>query len=233
MKYTLVETSDDEKDFGRKAADVFRQSLMKYADPYVALPTGKTPLPLYRQLVEDGAENLPSFSYGQIDEYLGLPAHHPKLFLEEMKVHLLGPLGIKISSSFNSAALSFDTPERDFDIAVLGIGRNGHVGFNEPGSDFNSVTRIVALSAKTIEDNKTDWNEALYGAFPTHAVTRGLGELRSAKSTILLVRGQAKAEILAQAFAGPQCEFVPASCLQAQPDLTIVADHSALSILRL
>lgn len=236
MKYTVI-VANNETDFGIKAASAFTQAVRQYDKPDVILPTGNTPLPFYAALREMRAKKIPAFFYRQLDEYLGLWAGHRKLFLEEMKRNLLEPLRIGASLSFNGAA----DPQGEFmrvvtamkslkpaKIGVIGIGGNGHVGFNEPGSSFFDGARIIKLAQKTREDNSKDW-EFQDGPFPTHAITLGIRDLRELEQTILLVRGEGKAEILAKALTGPVTQDVPASYLQNQRNMTVIADRTALS----
>ncbi len=236
MKYTVIEVHND-RAFGKKAAQAFIQALRQYHEPDVILPTGNTPLPFYAALREMGPGKIPAFRYRQLDEYLDLWMGHPKLFLNEMKTNLLDPLEIPIRSSFNGAADPYEElmqakkllPEiRPAKIAVIGIGENGHVGFNEPGSSMFSDIRIVDLTESTIMANKKGWAPE-DGLFPNRAITLGMMQLREAEQTILLVRGESKAQILAKALTGPVTPDVPASYLQMQENVTIVADRLALS----
>jgi glucosamine-6-phosphate deaminase len=241
QKYTVIAAKSD-KDFGEKARDCFMAALSRHAEPSVILPTGKTPLPLYEELVEKGAGIKP-FTYIQLDEYLGLPPGHPRLFFQEMCRNLLRPLGIRIGMHFNAASkdqifeihrvASLLKRHGPVDIAVLGIGHNGHVGFNEPpAARFDQSVHVVELTQETIEANKADWVSE-DGPFPSRAMTLGIADLQKVKETILLVRGENKADILARALTGPVTEAVPASYLQRQSHVTIIADDAALSGLSL
>lgn len=239
QNYTVIAAKSD-KDFGEKAHDFFMASLARHADPSVILPTGKTPLPFYEELLKSKGRIKP-FSYRQLDEYIGLPPDHPRLFLGEMQKNLLRPLGMRTALHFNSASMNLKSEidrvsaylreNPPADIAILGIGPNGHVGFNEPPyATFDSGVHVVDLAPETIAANSADWKKE-YGRFPTRAITMGIADLKKSAETILLVRGAAKAEILARALRGPVTETVPASYLQHQPNVTIIADDAALSLL--
>ncbi len=239
MKYTVVPALNDEE-FGQKAADVFIKAIEGFqSPPSVILPTGDTPLPFYDSLVDRAkASGLSEFYYCQLDEYLGLHAGHEKLFINQMKKNLLDPLNIRVRLAFESAAnpghmidnvISRFSYAGHPDLAVIGIGGNGHVGFNEPGSAFEDGVRVVTLSEQTIYDNSQNWDLAQHGEFPTRAITLGISDLKKARQTILLVRGEKKANILARALTGPIGPSVPASYLQEQQNVTVVADMGALS----
>ena len=239
QKYTVIAAKSD-KDFGEKARDVFLAALDRHDNPAVILPTGRTPLPLYDALREN-PDRLKPFSYRQLDEYLRLPPDHPRLFLGEMRRNVLSPLGIHASMHFNSASYDLTAEVRRVQsylqenapaaIAVLGIGPNGHVGFNEPNNTkFDQGVHVVDLAPETIAANSADWKKE-YGSFPKRAITLGIADLKKSTETILLVRGESKAEILARALTGPVTEKLPASYLQTQPNVTVIGDEAALSIL--
>jgi glucosamine-6-phosphate deaminase len=242
MMYTVVPVLNIDE-FGQKATDAFVKAASSYRKPpSVILPTGNTPLPFYQALIERAktADDVPAFEYCQLDEYLGLPEHHPKTFLNQIREQVLDPLDARIKLSFNSAAHpapQIDGTHMKFvysghpDIAVLGIGANGHVGFNEPGCSFHDGVHVVQLASQTIRDNSRDWDIEKYGAFPTRAITLGIQDLKKAQQTILLVRGAAKAEILAKALTGDITSKVPASYLQEQRNVTVIADTDALSMM--
>lgn len=235
MKYTVVPALNDEE-FGEKAADVFLRALGSFEKtPSVVLPTGNTPLPFFAVLRERAqSQALRPFNSLQLDEYLGLPDGDARLFSRWLAHEVLDPLKISSRMIFNSAADPSEEVNRikawhalngAMDLAVIGIGENGHVGFNEPGAKFDHRANIVTLSGQTIEAN-TSYGR---GDVPRKAITLGIGDLRRAYETILLVRGERKAEILAKAMLGEVTTDIPASYLQQQPRLTIVADTAALS----
>lgn len=241
MKYTIRKCVD-EQDFGTKARTVFLNAV--YSSRYypgapdtpcrVILPTGNTPLPFYAAL-RDMASDVPPFEYCQLDEYIGLSQGDARLFSEQLAKLVLNPLKISSRMIFNSCADPLEEVSRirdwhlkngPADVAVLGIGENGHVGFNEPGAKFHDRANIVTLEKSTLEANNAYGN----GPVPERAITLGLGDLLLARETILLVRGAKKADILAHALFGAVTESVPASYLQNYTGkLTIVADEAALA----
>lgn len=233
MRYNIVAASNNE-DFGQKAKLAFYQSIKGAPEvPKVILPTGSTPEPFYAALRDDPFA--PSFAYRQLDEYLGLKAGDIRLFSEWLGRDVLDPLGITNRMVFNSAADPHSEVQRIMSwcmqhgaahTAIIGLGNNGHVGFNEPGSSFGSRVRVVDLTPETIAANQTYWKGQ---TVPTQAITLGIADLIEAENTILLVRGAAKADILYQALYGPVSPDVPASYLQCQKNLTIVADRAALA----
>lgn len=232
MAYSIIATT--EADHGHQARRAFCHSLAGVAHlPKVILPTGTSPELFYQSLREH--PSIPAFSYLQLDEYLGLKAHDKRLFSKWLGRDVLNPLNIQNRMIFNSAANPDDEVERILawyrqhgaaDTAVIGLGLNGHVGFNEPGSSFNSRARVVTLTPETIAANQSYWKGK---PVPPRAITLGIADLKEAEHTILLVRGPEKAEILYKALHGPVTPEVPASYLQQQKNLIIVADLPALS----
>lgn len=236
MKYNLI-IADDDADFGHKAKTAFYDALNGINRPKVILPTGNTPAPFYKDLRESG--DCPSFTYIALDEYTGLMEDDKRLFKKWLAQEILDPLEIKVRWTFNSAANPACEIEKmralffkngHADVAILGIGENGHVGFNEPGSPFNESVRHVRLTEETRKANMAYWGEQ-YGVMPTHALTLGIADLIESKKTILLARGAAKAEILQRALHGEITTDVPASYLQRQENVTIVADRAAAQLL--
>jgi glucosamine-6-phosphate deaminase len=235
----IIPTTDTAS-FGAAAATCFATILRDKPDAVAVLPTGMTPLPFYAALRDSFAAGRIGnhFTYCALDEYCGLPDGDERLFASWVGRELLDPLGIPPARriTFNSRA---STPAAEaerietwiaahgIDIAVIGLGGNGHVGFNEPGSAFDTRTRVVALAAATIASNAAYWggNDRV----PTQAYTLGIASLHAARHTILLVHGAAKATILRRALTEPTCPEVPASYLQHQPNVTIIADQAALA----
>jgi glucosamine-6-phosphate deaminase len=237
MKYNVIKASND-TEFGLLAKAAFCDAIRGVPYAKVILPTGDTPLPFYRALRDD-CGNIPNFVYVQLDEYCEMELDDERTFANWLAREVLDPLNIRMRQTFNSAAI----PDREaskmqrwmdgclpLHLAVLGIGENGHVGFNEPGSSFDSKVRVVNLHPETIEQQKRYWsNSTLPPA--TQAFTLGISELRQATQTILLVRGEKKAQILRDALYGDITPDVPASYLQKQSRLTIIADEAALALI--
>lgn len=226
-------------EFSNLAAKSFCQSLKSSPQkkPIVILPTGNTPLPLYAEL--RNSEKKLDFIYFQLDEYIGLEPSSKRLFTNWLADEILDPMDIPHEQriTFRSDNL-FPQDEIDMmrswykengpaDIAVLGIGANGHIGFNEPPSDENSQTRLVKLSNETLKSNNAYWDNDKKA--PEYALTLGISEILHAKKIILLATGKSKAIILKKALTEPPSPEIPASYLQNHPNVTVIADAEALS----
>jgi glucosamine-6-phosphate deaminase len=233
-----VVVAEDYEDLSRRAAAWLRSALAGISNPTVVLPTGNTPIGLYRNLAADpNRQFLGNARFVQLDEYQGISREDSRTLSGWFRSVFLQPLSIPMT-----ALLSFDpsVPNPDgeaarvdaavtqagIDVSVLGLGPNGHLGFNEPGSDFKSRTRVVELSEESIKSNAAYWGDK--DQVPRRAFTLGLGTLASSKHTLLLVSGAHKAEILAATLEGPQSPQVPATCLKSFRDVTVIADRSAL-----
>ncbi len=208
----------------------------------IALPTGNTPSRLYRRLVKRRVEGAIDFEHAWIldlDEYWPIEAENPWSFQGDLTRRLLDPIGIEPSRRL---LLRGNVPENELesycrahenrivelgglDLGVLGLGVNGHVAYNEPGSSADSRTRRVDLTPET-RASLARANPGL-GPPPKHAVTLGIGTLREACSLVLVALGASKAEIVARALLEPPDPAVPASLLRGHPDLTFVLDRDA------
>ncbi len=210
----------------------------------LGLATGSTPVQLYRELIrlhrEEGLSfrNVTTFN---LDEYHGLPREHPESYWRFMHEQLFNHIDlpaeqINIPDGTVPRARVFDYCRRyerkiadagGIDLQVLGIGRTGHIGFNEPGSGRDSRTRLVTLDALTRRDAARDFlGEA---NVPRHAITMGVGTILAARRVVLLAWGEAKAGVVAQAVEGPVAEALPASFLQGHPDVRFLLDPAAAS----
>ena len=231
----VIFCAKNDQDFGVKARDAFYASIMGVNDlPWVVLPTGNTPKPFYDALCADNHRDY--FRYLQLDEYQGLQPDDPILFSNWLGRDVLQPLGISRRMIFNSVAdpaqeitriRAWYAEHQRIDVAVVGIGEDGHVGFNLPGSPFDSRTRLTTLDDKTWKANNKYWNREV----PRDVLTLGINELRLATTTIVLARGKEKAEALFKAFNRCPTPDVPASYLQYQENVIIVADEAALSLM--
>jgi glucosamine-6-phosphate deaminase len=234
-----VVVAEDYEDLSHRAAAWLRVVMANTNNPtIVVLPTGNTPLGLYRDLaVEPNRHFLKNAQFIQLDEYQGIARNDSRTLAGWFRRVFLEPLSIPLR-----ALCSFDpcSPDPDveaarmdgiatqtgIDICVLGLGQNGHLGFNEPGSDFKSRTRVVELSEESIKSNSAYWGAE--SQVPRRAFTLGLGTLASSNHTLLLVSGAHKAGILHATLEGPQSPNVPATCLRSFRDVTVLADRSAL-----
>lgn len=210
-------------------------------DAVLGFATGSTPLPVYAAL----ARRELSLSYVRgfaLDEYVGLPQGHPQSYASVILCEAVEPLGLDPARVLvpNGAAhdpaaagAEFERAIEDaggIDVQLLGIGSNGHLAFNEPGSSFDSLTRVVELTAETRLDNSRYFDSL--DDVPTHAITQGLGTIMRARSLVLLAFGERKAAALAAALEGPVSEDMPASIVQRHPRVLVLADEAAASLLR-
>jgi len=222
------------------AADFIEDQVIKKSNSVLGLATGSTPVGLYQELVRRYQQKKLDFSQVVIfnlDEYIGLPANHPQSYRYFMKQHLFSKTNFKSNNvfipsgqikNFSQHCRWYEDKIRSFggiDIQILGIGRNGHIGFNEPGSKFDSRTRVVSLDKTTIKDNSRFFDS--FAAVPKRAITMGLATIFSAKNIILLASGENKKEILAKSLNGPASENLPASILQSHHSVTVIADKEA------
>lgn len=236
MKLIVAEDADD---LSRRAFALTEMLLAKTRNPAVVLPTGNTPLGLYAEAVKHGpGSRLAKARFVQLDEYLDIAADDRRSLSRWFERVLLGPLGIP-----RERLVSFDSATRDaaaeaarieglvrgsgIALAILGLGPNGHLGFNEPGSAFDSVTRAVPLTLESITSNAVYWG--CEADVPRRAFTLGLGTLATAKATILLVAGAHKAAILRRVLTDRPSPDVPATCLRALPACSVIADRASLS----
>lgn len=228
---------------GKLAADVFEALIRTKPACLLGLATGSTPLPLYRELIAREKAGKIDFSRvrsANLDEYKGLGPDHPQSYRYFMQDNLFNHISIKPENTIVPDGLATD-PEAMFaayenqieawggvDLQLLGIGHDGHIGFNEPGAAFELGTHCVDLTAETIEANKRffDYDEE---RVPKQAYTMGIKTIMQARKVLLVANGKDKAKIVKQAFFGPVTPEVPASILQMHPDFTLVGDAEALS----
>lgn len=235
-----IHIADDEREFARLAADLICDVIAQRSDAVLGLPSGTTPLGVYDELarrVQDGRADFSAVTVFAVDELHGLPPDHAATNARYFQKHLTDRIALHACHLMNSAANDPDAECVHFmrlieragglDLVVLGIGVNGHIAFNEPGSAFDSRTRLVALDETT---------RAAYAALcgsveaaPTHGLTLGIANLLAATEVLLLATGANKASIVAQAIEGPTTETLPASALQGHPELAVVLDRAAAS----
>jgi len=236
MKVRLAEDFDD---LSEQAFRLAERLLAGKRRPVTVLPTGNTPLGFYAACVRRGpASRIAKARFVQLDEYLGIAADDRRLLSGWLDRAFLGPLGIGRERvvAFDACAESPDREaarversvrESGIDLAILGLGPNGHLGFNEPGSAFDSITRWVSLSPGSIASNAVYWGGT--SEVPARAFTLGLGTLATARATILLVSGAHKAGILRRVIEEEPSSAVPATCLRAFRNCTLIADRAALA----
>jgi len=210
----------------------------------LGLATGSTMKPVYSQLLQLLDENpvdLSQLCTYNLDEYIGLSAQHPQSYNYYMYEYLFSKLNLPPQNTHLPDGLISDceavcqayshaiASQGGLDLQLLGIGSNGHIGFNEPYTCFNSRTHVVELSEQTRIDNGRFFDDQ--SEMPTHAITMGIKDILEAKEIILMATGRNKAEIMAQLFMSPIDEALPASALKKHRNLTIVLDREAAALL--
>lgn len=225
---------------GHAARRLVVESLAERAAPVLGLATGSSPLALYAALRRDPVK-VRDLMCVALDEYRGLSLRDPRSYRATLESMVTGPLGIRPEHLHLPGFGVAGEPESpwDFerrlveaggvDVQILGIGGNGHIAFNEPGSPADSVTREVRLAPETRRANSRFF--ASFDATPTRAVTQGIATIMRARRIVLMASGADKARILADALCGPVTEAIPASFLQTHPDVAVVIDPAAASLL--
>lgn len=235
------------EEMSKAAARVVADLLNAKPNAVLGLATGSTPIGLYRELVRMHKEEGLDFSQVitfNLDEYVGLPKDHPQSYHYFMHEHLfkhinIPPQNIHIPAGTTSNYAAFCRWYEDrikqcggIDLQVLGIGADGHIAFNEPGSSLGSRTRIKTLARQTIEDNARFFGGRVEEV-PIYAITMGVGTILEARKIILLANGRNKAKAVAAAIEGPVTSMITASALQLHPDVTFFLDEEAASELKM
>ena len=227
-----------------KAADLCTELIRRKPDARLGLAGGATPQALYAELIRRYQAGQLSFSRVEtfnLDEYLGMGPQHPKSFHRAMResffahvdidpanAHL--PTGDAADPVAEAAAYEALIESRGgIDLQILGIGRNGHIGFNEPGSSLGSRTRVKTLSLATVRDNQLGGPDF---EAPIMAITMGIGTILDARALLVLATGAAKARAVAAALEGPLTASCPASAIQLHPNATVLLDVAAAADLR-
>lgn len=237
----------DGAQIARRGADVFEQVLLERPDAVLGLATGGSPLPVYDELVrrhEASGLSLAAASAFLLDEYVGLPAEHPERYrnvidrelvsrvdLDPERVH--GPDGL--AEDLEAACAAYEemiAAAGGVDLQILGIGTDGHIAFNEPGSSFGSRSHVASLTRQTREDNSRYFGGDV-DAVPRKALTQGLATIMAARRIVLVARGGRKAEAVHQMVEGPVSASWPATILQHHPSVTVLVDEAAASKLQL
>lgn len=238
MQYHVV---DSEQTMGRIAADIFADQIRKKPDSVLGLATGSTPLPLYVELVRRSNAGFIDFSRVRtvnLDEYVGLGPAHPQSYRRFMQRYLFDHINIDADSTALPNGLNPDLQAEckayddticawgGIDIQLLGIGHNGHIGFNEPSQFFTLKTHVVEISERTRIANARFF-DGDPRKVPARAITMGIRSIMSARKIVLLVSGAGKAAILRRALFEHVTPNVPASVLQMHHDMTVIADREA------
>ncbi|MFS0705525.1 glucosamine-6-phosphate deaminase [Cellulomonas sp. 179-A 9B4 NHS] len=234
-------------ELARLAADAVERLLAARPQAVLGLATGSSPLAVYDELARRHGEHGLSFARARaflLDEYVGLPADHPERYRTVVERELvsrvdldpdavLGPDGL--ADDLAGACAAYERAIADaggVDLQLLGIGTDGHVAFNEPGSSLASRTRVKTLTRQTREDNARFFGGDV-DAVPTHCLTQGLATILSARHLVLLAQGRGKAEAVHQLVEGPVSAMWPATVLQMHPHVSVLVDEPAASRLQL
>ena len=234
----------DYKEMSEMAADIIGAQVLLKPDAVLGLATGSTPIGTYEELVrryEAGRLDFGKIKTVNLDEYRGLTRDNDQSYYYFMHSHLFDHININKNNTNVPDGMEPDAVKagQDYeniiknyggiDLQLLGLGNNGHIGFNEPGDEFIDKTHVVDLTESTIEANKRFF--ASIDDVPKQAYTMGIGSIMRAKRVLMVVNGKGKAEIVKEAFFGPITPKVPASILQLHNDFILIGDVEALSCL--
>ena len=224
------------------AALLFAAQITRKGDSVLGLATGSTPIPTYEKLVEWNRQGIIDFSRVRsynLDEYVGIDHANPLSYHAFMDENLFSKVNIdKANTHVPSGSTNEDGKAYDaeiaaaggIDIQLLGIGRNGHIGFNEPAAEFTYGTHIVTLAEDTIDANARFFDSA--DEVPRSAISMGVGNIMSARCVVLVATGAGKAEAVYKTICGPVTPEVPASILQLHPNCVILADREAAALMQ-
>jgi len=227
------------EELGAEANSLMRELLQRKTDAVIGLATGSSPLGLYRAMIEDCQNKLTDYQKVvtfNLDEYIGLPVGHPESYRSFMDRNLFTGLNLKLENIHLPFAKNCDDEvacraydeliaHYSIDLQVLGIGSNGHIGFNEPKTSFSTLTHIVELTKRTRLDNQRFFDNL--DEVPTHAITMGIATIMQAKKHVLLASSANKAQAIYDMINGPITDEVPASILQNHPDVVVILDKEA------
>ncbi len=229
----------------RRAAKFIKELIERKPDAVIGFATGSTPIGLYKELIRMHREEGLDFSKivtFNLDEYIGLPKDHPQSYHTFMWENLFKHINVNPSNvhipdgtvpDVEAYCQWYEERIKKFggiDLQILGIGRDGHIGFNEPGSSLGSRTRIKTLARETLEDNARFFDGDV-NKVPKQAITMGVGTIMEAKMLLLLASGKKKAEAVKKTIEGPITAMVPASIMQLHPKAILILDQEAASLL--
>ncbi|MBS4204755.1 glucosamine-6-phosphate deaminase [Lederbergia citrea] len=228
----------NDQEAAEKAFEILKSGLEQGEINTLGLATGGTPLKLYAEM-RNANLDVSNVTTVNLDEYVGLSADNEQSYNYYMNQELFNSVKFKETNLPNGVAQDLEAEceryekileENPVDLQVLGLGTNAHIGFNEPGTPFDSKTHVVKLTESTIEANKRYFEKE--EDVPTHAISMGIASIMEAKQIVLLAFGEAKAEAVKQMIEGPVTEECPASALQNHPNVTIIVDEAAASQLK-
>lgn len=241
MKFIIVKNYEE---MSQMASDIIIKLLKEKPDATLGLATGSTPIGIYKNLIKAYKEGQISFkdvkTYN-LDEYCNLPKSHPESYYSFMHRNLFSSVDIKeenihIPNSEGDDLQALCKQYNDLlnkasvDIQLLGIGANGHIGFNEPHTPFDQETWVVKLTEKTRLDNQRFFNSL--DEVPTHAMTMGIKNIMQAKELLLVANGKNKAEAMKKLYDGEVTEDFPASILHKHPNAIVICDEEAASLIK-
>lgn len=235
----ILKTANYEE-MSRKAANIIAAQVIMKPDSVLGLATGSTPIGTYKHLIEkynNGDLDFSTVTSVNLDEYKGLPKENDQSYDYFMHHNLFDHVNLKASYLPDGTKENGEEECRRYealirslggvDLQLLGLGHNGHIGFNEPSDIFEKETHCVDLQERTIEANKRFF--ASIDEVPRQAYTMGIQTIMQARKILIVVSGEDKADTVRDAFFGPVTPKVPASILQLHPDVILVADEAALS----
>ena len=232
----------DYEEMSRKAAGIVSAQIIMKPDCVLGLATGSTPVGLYKQLIEwyrNGDLDFSGVRTVNLDEYKGISRENDQSYYYFMHQNLFDHVNIPAGNTHLPDGMEPDSEKEcrryeeliqsmgSVDLQLLGIGHNGHIGFNEPADAFDKLVHCVNLTQSTIEANKRFFASA--EEVPRQAYTMGIQTIMRSKKILIIANGEGKADIVRDAFCGPITPMVPASVLQLHNDVTLVADEAALS----
>ncbi|KAA8784783.1 glucosamine-6-phosphate deaminase [Paenibacillus sp. 4624] len=236
---------ENEEDLNATGAGLITSLLQTKPRAVLGLATGSSPVGIYKQLITMYQKGLVSFAQASsfnLDEYVGLPTEHRESYRSFMNEQLFNHIDIDLSRTNvpNGEAVNLEEEctgyERRLedrgpvDLQLLGIGHNGHIGFNEPGTELTGRTHVVDLKEETRKANARFFDSI--DEVPAQAITMGVGSILKAKQILLIARGEEKAEIIREAFMGPITTSCPASLLQCHPNVVVLLDRAAGRLVR-
>lgn len=239
MQIVILKDAAQVAEYG---ANIFIEQIKNKANSVIGLATGSTPVALYQELIKKNQQNKVSFAdvtSFNLDEYLGLKGDHPQSYRHFMGEQLFNHIDIDVNNTHVppgdaknplTACNAYEdkiTKAGGIDVQLLGIGRNAHIGFNEPSSGLTSRTRVKTLTQATIDDNARFFAEDEYQ--PHLSITMGIGTILDSKKVVLLATGEGKADAIKDMVEGPLAAICPASALQLHRDAVIVIDEAAAS----
>lgn len=240
MELVILDTAEE---IAQRAADVIEELLKAKPDAVLGTATGSSPLPLYDELTRRCQQGRISFKQVKgfmLDEYVGLPEGHPERYATFMERHLRSRVDMPLGALQGPDALNEDlqvacdeyeakmAAAGYCDLQILGIGADGHIGFNEPGGPLDSVTHVDTLTEQTRSDNARFFDGDI-DAVPTHCITQGLSTIMKARKLVLIATGENKAEAVRQLVEGEVSPEWPATVMQQHDDALVLVDQAAAS----